>query len=88
MSDSWAKKMAQKLGALPCPFCGGTPKVYLLGTSVGAIKCSECGATTKMSHGGHYLKLTTTVKLWNSRVNGDKETGETQNNSTERRKSQ
>ena len=68
MSIPYHKKLASELGCKPCPFCGGVPQAWLVGTNKEAICCSKCGAHTKASHAGHYITLEKARDYWNKRV--------------------
>ena len=69
----YPKRIAQELGCKPCPFCGGLPKIVLWGRDsngyLGNIRCSSCGASTRLTHGGHHLRLETACNYWNKRIN-------------------
>lgn len=62
-----------KHNLLPCPFCGGNPKIEESVDStqghyqIAWVECQECGSRTKeeIEWGNDYIGIV--VSLWNSR---------------------
>ena len=57
----------------PCPFCGGTGKVYVkrgyhgYEPDIYGVKCIVCGASVELTHG--YVNLSNAVRTkWNRRI--------------------
>jgi hypothetical protein len=53
---------------LPCPFCGGEPRIEDTDDGAVFVNCSKCLASSKCCYGVKTDPIPTVVEAWNTRV--------------------